>query len=64
VRPEWQGHGLGLRLLRSALARLESKGCHGASLTVTKENRRAVSLYRGLGFEVIKEFSAYSRNLL
>jgi len=64
VRPEWQGRGLGLRLLRAALRRLEAKGCHGASLTVTAENRRAVSLYRGMGFSVIKEFAAYSRNLL
>jgi ribosomal protein S18 acetylase RimI-like enzyme len=63
VRPEWQGRGLGRRLLEAALARLAAKGCHGVSLTVTTENRRAVSLYHGMGFEVIKEFSAYSRDL-
>ena len=63
VRPEWQGRGLGRALMEAALRRLEAKGCHGASLTVTAENRGAVSLYRAMGFEVIKEFSAYSRGL-
>lgn len=62
VRRAGQGRGLGRRLLEAALARLEARGCHGVSLTVTAENR-AVSLYHRFGFEVIKEFSAYSRNL-
>jgi len=64
VRPEWQGRGLGRALLEAALRRLEAKGCHGASLTVTAENRGAISLYRSMGFAVIKEFAAYSRGLV
>lgn len=62
VRQEWQGRGLGGRLLEAGLARLAAKGCHGVSLTVTAGNR-AVNLYRRLGFKCVKEFAAFSRNL-
>lgn len=62
VQRRWQGHGLGQRLLVAALARLEAKGCRGVSLTVTAGNR-AVNLYRRFGFEILKEFTAYARDL-
>lgn len=63
VRQQWQGQGLGRRLLEAALAQLVAKGYQGVSLTVTAENEAAVKLYLQLGFEIIKGFAAFSRNL-
>lgn len=63
VRRTLRGSGLGRILLESALERLAGRGYQGVSLTVTASNQGAVQLYRRLGFEVIKEFAAYARNL-
>ena len=63
VRPESQKRGLGRRLLEASLESAATGGCIGVSLTVTAENRSAVNLYRGLGFTVIKEFSAFTRTV-
>jgi len=63
LHPAWQGRGLGRRLMEAALGRMTAKGYHGVSLTVTAENHGAVALYRKLGFETLKEFGAYSREL-
>lgn len=63
LRPEWQGHGLGRRLMEAAMARLARKGYTGLSLTVTAENQGAVELYRRLGLDVIREFNAFARTL-
>lgn len=63
VRREWQGQGLGRRLMQAALERLAAKGYQGVSLTVTAQNEPAVQLYHQLGFEVIKGFSAFARTL-
>ncbi|MCI0403140.1 MAG: GNAT family N-acetyltransferase [Acidobacteria bacterium] len=60
VRPELQKHGLGRRLMQATLAAAVASGCTGVSLTVTAENRSAVNLYRGLGFTILKEFSAFT----
>jgi len=61
VRPELQKRGLGRRLLEASLAASAAGGCTGVSLTVTAENRSAVNLYHGLGFTIVKEFSAFTR---
>ncbi|HXE76083.1 MAG TPA: GNAT family N-acetyltransferase [Candidatus Xenobia bacterium] len=63
VRPERQGRGLGRALLLSCLQRAAAGGCRGVSLTVTTANRNAVALYERLGFQVIKEFNAFTRTL-
>ena len=63
VRPESQKRGLGRRLMEASLASAAASGCSGVSLTVTAENRSAVNLYRGLGFTVLKEFSAFTRTI-
>lgn len=63
VRPESQKRGLGRRLLQASLESAAGGGCTGISLTVTAENRSAVNLYRGLGFTIVKEFSAFTRTL-
>ena len=63
VRPEMQGRGLGRELLVACLQRAAAGGCRGVSLTVTTANRNAVALYQRLGFQVIKEFSAFTRTV-
>ncbi|MFQ5664296.1 MAG: GNAT family N-acetyltransferase [Terriglobia bacterium] len=63
LRREWQGRGLGRRLMHAALEHLTTKGYRGVSLTVTAENQPAVQLYRQFGFDVLKEFAAFARTL-
>jgi ribosomal protein S18 acetylase RimI-like enzyme len=52
VDPEHRGKGVAEALLLHILPILEST----ASLTVLKSNKRAISLYAKLGFEVEREF--------
>lgn len=63
VRRRFQGSGLGRALMEVALEHLEARRYHGVSLTVTATNHGAVRLYRRLGFEITKQFSAHARNL-
>ncbi|MBV8500617.1 MAG: GNAT family N-acetyltransferase [Paucibacter sp.] len=51
VLPAVQGHGIGRLLLESALALLErQEGIEIVTLSVTRTNARAVSLYESVGF--------------
>jgi len=59
VAPEMKGCGVGYALLRRSLAALCDVGCCAATLTVTAANEGAVDLYRRVGFETIRRFSAY-----
>jgi mycothiol synthase len=51
VDPERQGEGLGRRLVRGGLARLDERGIRSASLYVEADNEPALALYRAFGFE-------------
>jgi len=64
VAPDWQKRGLGRRLMEEIVAGLGARGYRGVSLTVTAENEPAVKLYRRLGFDVIKGFAAFARDLI
>jgi ribosomal protein S18 acetylase RimI-like enzyme len=59
VGPEVRGTGIGHALLRASLTTLRDMGCRSASLTVTAANEDAVDLYRRVGFEIRRRFSAY-----
>ncbi|HUB77255.1 MAG TPA: GNAT family N-acetyltransferase [Bryobacteraceae bacterium] len=59
VSPEVKGSGVGYALLRQSLAALRDVGCRAATLTVTAANEGAVDLYKRVGFETIRRFSAY-----
>jgi ribosomal protein S18 acetylase RimI-like enzyme len=48
--PEWRGRGLGERLLREALDASRAFGFSRVELSVRQDNRRAIALYRRLGF--------------
>ncbi|MFC0390096.1 GNAT family N-acetyltransferase [Paenibacillus mendelii] len=50
VRPEHQGQGLGQALLAEVLTRLRKAGAIEVTLTVGIDNRKALHLYKKLGF--------------
>lgn len=55
VLPEYRRRGIAKALLRKAMKVLkEEYGCEEAYLEVRVSNRPAISLYRKLGFEVVK----------
>lgn len=59
VAPHVRGTGIGHALLRQSLTTLREMGCRSASLTVTASNEDAVELYRRVGFETMRRFSAF-----
>ena len=59
VAPSARGTGTGHELLRQSLTTLREMGCNSASLTVTAANDDAVRLYERVGFQTIRQFSAY-----
>ncbi|MDQ6705704.1 MAG: GNAT family N-acetyltransferase [Acidobacteriota bacterium] len=58
VAPDVRGMGLGYEMLRQSLQTLRDHGCRKASLTVTSANREAIRLYRNMGFESRRGFTA------
>jgi ribosomal protein S18 acetylase RimI-like enzyme len=58
VMPGYQRHGIGRRLMESAIDTLRARGVEELSLTVTAANERAVRLYQKIGFTTIKTFTA------
>lgn len=55
VRPEWQGHGIGTRLMEHAEADLVERGFRVAVIAAGRDNPRAKSLYERLGYRVFAE---------
>jgi ribosomal protein S18 acetylase RimI-like enzyme len=56
-----RGRGLGRALLLRSLAELRERGAASFALGVQGENESAVGLYRGVGFEVEREWHVYAR---
>lgn len=59
VLPEYRSHGIGERLLAATAENLRERKFSLLSLTVTEANRRAVDLYRHLGFDTKRVFDAF-----
>jgi ribosomal protein S18 acetylase RimI-like enzyme len=59
VSPHVRGTGIGHELLRQSLTILRDAGCRSATLTVTSSNEDAVALYERVGFETIRQFTAF-----
>jgi ribosomal protein S18 acetylase RimI-like enzyme len=57
--PEHRGHSIGENLIVCTSNALRHKNCSLLTLTVTEANRRAVDLYRRLGFTEISVFDAF-----
>jgi ribosomal protein S18 acetylase RimI-like enzyme len=62
VAPDYQGRGLGRRILSRVVERLSDMGYDGLSLMVSRENHRALDLYRSTGFERVIAFPVFSRD--
>jgi len=62
VAPDYQGRGLGRRILSRVMERLAEMGYEGLSLMVSRENHRALDLYRSMGFELALAFPVFSRD--
>jgi ribosomal protein S18 acetylase RimI-like enzyme len=57
--PEYRSQGIGEALLACSAANLRKRKFSCLSLTVTEANRRAVDLYKRLGFETKRVFDAF-----
>ncbi|MFW6006880.1 MAG: GNAT family N-acetyltransferase [Halanaerobiales bacterium] len=53
--PQWRRKGIATKIIRYALGYAKSIKLSGIELEVLKENKKAVNLYKNLGFKVIKE---------
>lgn len=53
IAPEWQGHGLGRRLLRGLLQIARARGAQRVFLEVRPSNEAAIALYHSEGFNEI-----------
>ncbi|PAD21203.1 GNAT family N-acetyltransferase [Terribacillus saccharophilus] len=53
--PRWQGKGMATTLIQSSEQALIRQGYQTLYLVVTKQNYRACSLYRKLGFREVGE---------
>ncbi|MDE5706810.1 MAG: GNAT family N-acetyltransferase, partial [Alistipes sp.] len=58
---EYRGRGVAAEIFRHALPRLAQSGVEQYLLEVLQQNSAAVSVYRGLGFEVSREFDYFIR---
>lgn len=58
VAPEWQGHGLGYKLLQHSIAAL-GDGCSQVFLEVRASNRAAIALYHKADFHQIDRRKQY-----
>jgi ribosomal protein S18 acetylase RimI-like enzyme len=60
IAPEWQGRGIGSRLIEALIVRASSEGVP-AALEVLKVNPRARRLYERLGFVAVGETATHVR---
>lgn len=51
VLPEWQGQGIGMRLMNACLSHVRPLGFTGIELEVDQRNQGAAALYQRVGFE-------------
>lgn len=58
---EYRGTGLGTEIFRHSMPHLRRAGVGQYLLEVLQHNTRAVSVYRNLGFETIREFNYFCR---
>ena len=60
VHPDYQGRGIGSKLLSEMERRLKARGCLGILITVSKKNPRyyeVLKFYRKRGFRVVGDYT-------
>lgn len=62
INPAHQGRGVGRKLVASLMAYARGNGADRAFLQVESGNRRAISVYRSLGFEDVYLYRTLIRN--
>ena len=62
VASDWQGHGLGRRLMDAVLSRAHGERVESVFLEVDETNKPAISLYRRLGFSEVGGRPDYYRD--
>ncbi|MEF8938063.1 MAG: GNAT family N-acetyltransferase, partial [Halovenus sp.] len=55
VHPDYQSAGIGTKLIRAVLGYSQREGINHVWLTVARDNRIAIKLYRSAGFEIRDE---------
>lgn len=63
VHPEYQGHGVGRRLVEIWYQRGQQRGCSLLSLDVDAENLRAFKWYQRLGFQIVSSLALYESSV-
>jgi GNAT superfamily N-acetyltransferase len=51
VDPEWQGRGIGTRMMQYAMQLSRARGCYKAALSSNLKREKAHAFYESLGFE-------------
>ncbi len=61
IHPDFQGIGLGRRMIYGALSEFHRRGFNSASLAVTSANAVALHLYQSCGFRTVHTFPVFYR---
>ena len=59
IAPEYQGQGLGKKLMEFYISLSKERGYKFLSLEVNTDNLRAINLYKSFGFEVTQTLKDY-----
>ncbi len=59
VLPDFQGRGIGHKLLKFSLRKSHELGCTRCHLSVALTNQKALKLYQSVGFKVVEKSSCY-----
>ncbi|RRF93929.1 MAG: ribosomal-protein-alanine N-acetyltransferase [Eubacteriaceae bacterium] len=62
IDPDFQGNGLGRRLLKEIIARARLHDCQSMTLEVRTDNEPALKLYHSFGFEILGKRDHYYPN--
>ena len=59
VLPDYQGQGIGKKLLNEVIEHYRIEGCQSLTLTVNSKNARAIKMYENAGFRYVTLLKRY-----